>query len=218
MPPKFIRILLDLNRNSSEMPYWMDQRKCTTNKFNKGRPDHQQQREDSSETQPWWKRQVEKRAKNHGCCQSNKTQGGTQSQMYIILKKISASTISLLSTKKVGNFLSFDVRAAVQQRENSTLIPVPIESYLQFKMASLFSTDLGRVACSLDKYNTPPPQSIPLFPPLPYWTLLHLGPPLLVLSSLRAWSIDQFFVQKQKLKIDRNIQFLIFFLNSCHCS
>ena len=78
----------------------------------------------------------------------------------------------------------------------------------------------GRVACSLDKYKalTPPPQSLPLFPPLPYWTLLHLGPPLLVLSSLRAWSIDQFFVQKQKLKIDRNIQFLILFLNSRHSS
>ena len=71
----------------------------------------------------------------------------------------------------------------------------------------------GRVACSLEKYKalTPPPQSLPLFPPLPDWTLLHLGPPLLVLSSLRAWSIDQFFVQKQKLKIDRNIQFLILF-------
>ena len=57
-------------------------------------------------------------------------------------------------------------------------------------------------------------------PPHSSWALLHLGPPLLVLSSpsLRAWSIDQFFVQKQKLKIDRNIQFLIFFLNSRHCS
>ena len=39
-----------------------------------------------------------------------------------------------------------------------------------------------------------------------------------LLLSLRAWSIDQFFVQKQKLKIDRNIQFLIFFLNSRHGS
>ena len=58
-------------------------------------------------------------------------------------------------------FLSFDVTAAVQQRENSTLTPVPIVFYLQFKMASLFSTDSGRVACSLDKYKapTPPPQS-----------------------------------------------------------
>ena len=43
--------LLDLNRNSSEMPYEMDRRKSKTNEFNKGRPDHQQ-REDSSETQP----------------------------------------------------------------------------------------------------------------------------------------------------------------------
>ena len=97
-------------------------------------------------------------------------------------RKYDFSTFS----KEGWEFLSFDVRAAVQQRENSTLIPVPIVSYLQFKMASLFSTDLGRVACSLNKYNTPPPQSIPLFPPLPYWTLLHLGPPLLVLSSLTA--------------------------------
>ena len=34
-------------------------------------------------------------------------------------------------------FLSFDVTAAVQQRENSTTTPVPIVFYLQFKMASL---------------------------------------------------------------------------------
>ena len=60
--------------------------------------------------------------------------------------------------------------------------------------------------------STPPPH------PHSSWALLHLGPPLLVLLSLRAWSIDQSFVQKQKLKIDRNIQFLIFFLNSRHCS
>ena len=76
-------------------------------------------------------------------------------------RKYDFSTFS----KEGWEFLSFDVRAAVQQRENSTLIPVPIVSYLQFKMASLFSTDLGRVACSLNKYNithlSPFPSSLP---------------------------------------------------------
>ena len=74
---------------------------------------------------------------------------------------------------------------------------------------------------ALPQLNSPttPLQSRLSFPP-PHssWALLHLVPPLLVLLSLRAWSIDQFFVQKQKFKIDRNIQFLIFFLNSRHSS
>ena len=117
-------------------------------------------------------------------------------------------------------FLSFDVRPTFQQRGISTLIHGLTVCYLQFKMGSLFSTDSGQVTCSLDKYKalTPRPQSLPPFTPLPYWVLLQFGPPALVLLSLKASSIDQFFVQKQKLKIDRNIQFSFFFLNSRHCS
>ena len=99
--------------------------------------------------------------------------------MYIVLKNISLSTISQLSTKEVGNFL-----VLMLQRRFS-------------------------------KERTQPR------PPLPSPPLLDtsaLGSTLLVLSSLRAWSIHQFFVQKQKLKIDRSIQFLNFFRNSRHSS
>ena len=104
-------------------------------------------------------------------------------------------------------FLSFDVRAAVQQRENSTLTPVPIVFSLQFKMASLFSTESGTVACSLDKYKALTPHLSPLPPSLPSptghfctwvlpsWYFFHLECDRLINS----------YSEKQKLKIDGNI-------------
>ena len=58
--------------------------------------------------------------------------------MYIILKKHKLKYDFPTFNKGGWEFLSFNVIAAVQQRENSTLTPVPIVFYLQFKMASLF--------------------------------------------------------------------------------
>ena len=67
--------------------------------------------------------------------------------------------------------------------------------------------------------STPLPSRLPSTPPtptlpghfctwvLPCWYFRHF-----------EHDIDQFFAQKQKLKIDRNIQFLVFSLNSRHCS
>ena len=107
--------------------------------------------------------------------------------MYIILKNISLSTISLLSTKEVGNFLVLMLQRRFNKERTQPRPPTP-DPRPHSVLFAIQDGVFGRVACSLDKYKalTPPPQSLPLFPPLPYWTLLHLDPPLLVLSSLRA--------------------------------